>query len=362
MNNEDIIKHYRLGLDSRVKFKNDPQQYWIKNISPDRKNVFVHINGMQTYRKLIKNIIQVDNKKLNELKSHGGASVFQGDKGKAWIEYKGKFIEVNVLSRDPNPPNQIKIELPHGKIKTISPLEVFKTKPKSLNEESLKNLVIKKIQDSTFSKEEKEKMIKKCENPQELKNILMKIDEKESLKEMIRKTLKEISLKPTPGSIGLEQGPQGPRKKHVIEIVKDQLNELIDEFSKTPMNRNKQNELVDFFSENIVNLVINPSNLEEKFDGDIKSTLEKIVQQAWAEKDLTKAKQIVTDYLTSSKIKEEDKKKMMTTINGINNKYKLDYYLANSLLTYEGSGLGQLNKKELKEHQCSCASNKTKKK
>ena len=64
----------------------------------------------------------------------------------------------------------------------------------------------------------------------------------------------------------------------------------------------------------------------------------------------------------AKKKKEEDKKKMMTTINGINNKYKLDYYLANSLLTYEGSGLGQLNKKELKEHQCSCASNKTKKK
>lgn len=65
MTEEEIIKHFRLGPDSRVKFKGDPQQYWIKNISPDRKNVFIHINGAQTYRKLIKNIVQVDNKKLN---------------------------------------------------------------------------------------------------------------------------------------------------------------------------------------------------------------------------------------------------------------------------------------------------------
>lgn len=64
---EEIIKQYRLGPDSRIKFKNDPQQYWVKNISLDRKNVFVHTGKQSdTYRKLIKNIIQVDNKKLTE--------------------------------------------------------------------------------------------------------------------------------------------------------------------------------------------------------------------------------------------------------------------------------------------------------
>lgn len=68
MDEETLIKKYRLGPESRIKFKNDPQQYWIKNISPDRKNVFVHINGAQTYRKLIKNIIQIDNNKLTETK------------------------------------------------------------------------------------------------------------------------------------------------------------------------------------------------------------------------------------------------------------------------------------------------------
>ena len=69
MTSEEIIKKYRLGPDSRVKFKDDPQQYWIKNISPNRKEVFIHINGAQTYRKLIKNIVQVGNEKLEKNKN-----------------------------------------------------------------------------------------------------------------------------------------------------------------------------------------------------------------------------------------------------------------------------------------------------
>lgn len=88
---------------------------------------------------------------------------------------------------------------------------------------------------------------------------------------------------------------------------------------------------------------------EVKFDGNIKSSLEKIIQQAWAESDLNKAKKLVTDFLETSKIKDEDKKKMITTINNpteIANKARFDRYLANALLSYEGSGLGQLSKKK----------------
>jgi hypothetical protein len=66
MNPEEIIRKYRIGRDSRVKFKNDPQTYWVKNISPDRKNLFVHINGAQTYRKAIKNLVRVGNVDINE--------------------------------------------------------------------------------------------------------------------------------------------------------------------------------------------------------------------------------------------------------------------------------------------------------
>ncbi len=75
---------------------------------------------------------------------------------------------------------------------------------------------------------------------------------------------------------------------------------------------------------------------------EIKSVLEKIVQQAWAEKDLIKSKQMVIDFINETRIKEEDKTKILQTIKEIVSKYKLDYYLANSLLTFEGKGLNQL--------------------
>jgi hypothetical protein len=48
---EKMIKDYRIGPNSRLLFKNDPQEYWVKNISPNRKEVFLTINGAQSYRK-----------------------------------------------------------------------------------------------------------------------------------------------------------------------------------------------------------------------------------------------------------------------------------------------------------------------
>lgn len=71
----------------------------------------------------------------------------------------------------------------------------------------------------------------------------------------------------------------------------------------------------------------------------LKSGLEKVINQAWEEKDLSKAKQIVIDFLENSGIKEEDKNKMIATIQAQSNKLKLDYYLANALLKFEGHSL-----------------------
>ena len=79
---------------------------------------------------------------------------------------------------------------------------------------------------------------------------------------------------------------------------------------------------------------------------DIASTLENIIQDVWKEKDLEKAKIIVTTYISDSKIKDEDKNKILNNLKTIKSKLKLDYYMANSLLTYEGKGLGQLNRNE----------------
>lgn len=82
-----------------------------------------------------------------------------------------------------------------------------------------------------------------------------------------------------------------------------------------------------------------PGVLEGSKNFQLKSNLEKIINQAWKEQDLIKAKQIIIDFLKDSGIKEEDKKKMISTINSQPNKQKLDYYLANALLKFEGHSL-----------------------
>lgn len=66
---EDLIK--QIKINSRLKFKNDNNIYYNKNLSVDKKNIFVTLNGLQTYRKSLKNLIQVDNHKLlNEMKKN----------------------------------------------------------------------------------------------------------------------------------------------------------------------------------------------------------------------------------------------------------------------------------------------------
>jgi hypothetical protein len=55
-----------LKWNAQVEFKNDPKIYYVKNISPDGVNVFVTHNGLQTYRKSLKNLIKVDGRMLQE--------------------------------------------------------------------------------------------------------------------------------------------------------------------------------------------------------------------------------------------------------------------------------------------------------
>ena len=55
-----------LKWNSQIEFKNDPKIYYVKNISPDGINVFVTLNGLQTYRKSLKNLIKIDTKMINE--------------------------------------------------------------------------------------------------------------------------------------------------------------------------------------------------------------------------------------------------------------------------------------------------------
>ena len=67
----------------------------------------------------------------------------------------------------------------------------------------------------------------------------------------------------------------------------------------------------------------------------IKSALEKIIQQVWAEPNLAKAKTMMLDFLDTSGISDFSKNTMRNNINSIQTKPKLDQYLSNSLLNFE---------------------------
>ena len=64
------------------------------------------------------------------------------------------------------------------------------------------------------------------------------------------------------------------------------------------------------------------------------STLEQIIQQAWAEPSLTTAKTMVKDHIMSTRIKS--KETILQKLDEITSKKRLDFYLANSLLAFEG--------------------------
>ena len=81
---------------------------------------------------------------------------------------------------------------------------------------------------------------------------------------------------------------------------------------------------------------------------DIKSSLEKVISEVWAEPNFVKAKKIILDYLNDSKIKEEDKKKMALEIEfNVRDKTRLDFYLTNALLKYEGMSVNNRKVKNI---------------
>ena len=73
----------------------------------------------------------------------------------------------------------------------------------------------------------------------------------------------------------------------------------------------------------------------------ITSTLAQIAEQVFRVTDVNLAKDLFVEHVRQTKIKEEDKKKMIiemakqTHINGVHR------YMANALLKYEGLGTGE---------------------
>ena len=68
----------------------------------------------------------------------------------------------------------------------------------------------------------------------------------------------------------------------------------------------------------------------------IQSTLTKIAEKVFTAKSCDDAKKIALDYLNESKINEEDRVKMIAEIEQKKDLVKLQMYIANALLKFEG--------------------------
>jgi len=71
------------------------------------------------------------------------------------------------------------------------------------------------------------------------------------------------------------------------------------------------------------------------------STLDKIATQVFEAKTLEQAKTICLDFLKESKIKESDRSKMINEIEQMKYLHKVQLYIANALLKFEGLGIGK---------------------
>jgi len=68
----------------------------------------------------------------------------------------------------------------------------------------------------------------------------------------------------------------------------------------------------------------------------IQSTLTKIAEKVFTAKSCDDAKKIALDYLSESKINKEDRVKMIAEIEQKKDLVKLQTYIANALLKFEG--------------------------
>ena len=71
----------------------------------------------------------------------------------------------------------------------------------------------------------------------------------------------------------------------------------------------------------------------------LESTLTNIAEQVFTATSVQQAKQITLEFLDKSKIKEEDRKKMINEIETKTDLVKLQIYIANALLKFEGLSL-----------------------
>lgn len=71
----------------------------------------------------------------------------------------------------------------------------------------------------------------------------------------------------------------------------------------------------------------------------IKSIFEAIALDVFAAKSLTVVQQSIKEYVESKDIKEVDKKQILREVSSAKSLIKLQTYICNSLLKYEGMGV-----------------------
>ena len=76
----------------------------------------------------------------------------------------------------------------------------------------------------------------------------------------------------------------------------------------------------------------------------IKSIFEQISEKVFVAKDLKQAQQMIVEFVESKGINDKDKQMILKNTNDCKTLTKLQSYICNSLLQYEGMGMNQLNK------------------
>jgi hypothetical protein len=187
------------------------------------------------------------------------------------------------------------------------------------------------------------------------KDKMEKIKLKESIDKLIKEELE--SIKNENYGSELSKWEQKAQKLSKDELGVVHVNFLHDNDEKW--------ELSDWFDSDYTvasyedGIKINENKMTRKYSnlkikearnsqGNFASALEKIIQKAWGETDLEKAKNIVINFVKKSKINDTSKDSIIKNTQESKSKAKLDSYLANALLKFEKLGVKEQKIKENK--------------
>jgi hypothetical protein len=76
----------------------------------------------------------------------------------------------------------------------------------------------------------------------------------------------------------------------------------------------------------------------------IKSVFEQISERVFTMTDVKEAKTFISEFVNERGIDEEDKQQILKNVDACKNIMRLQTYICNSLLKYEGMGMNQIQK------------------